>query len=79
MDDLAIVEIEGPVGSGCYVGTVRYHHQRYLAIFTQLVKEIEYLASTLAVEVACRLIGQQQFRVVGEGASDGDPLAFTHR
>ena len=51
-------------------------HERELARVAQVVQEVNDLILALAVQVAGRLVSQQEGWVVGERASDRDPLAL---
>src|SRR5438132_6121299 len=48
-----------------------------VAMVVQVAEEVEDLAAGLRVEVAGRLVGQQQRRLVHQRAGDGDALALS--
>ena len=51
-------------------------HEGELAGVAQPVQQVNDLILALAVQVAGRLVGQEEGWVVGERASDRDPLAL---
>ena len=50
--------------------------QDRLAARVQAAEQLEHLVAALGVERTGRLVGQQQRRLVGQGAGDGQPLAL---
>jgi hypothetical protein len=55
-------------------GLVVGHHDDRLALVGQLLEQFEDRLRRAAVQVARRLVGDDQRRVIGQGASDGHPL-----
>jgi hypothetical protein len=49
---------------------------RHLALTAQPGQQVEDPGGGLRVQVAGRLVGQQQVRGVDQGPGDGDPLLF---
>src|SRR5437762_5476543 len=61
------------------VGLVRHQHDRDAALYVQLLKNAHDLDAGLRIEVAGRLVGEQQRRAVHRRAGDGDALLLTTR
>ena len=66
--------MEHPIGPIRGERIVRDHDDRLPVVFRQGVQDLEHLVAGLAVEVARRLVGQDQARVAGDGPGDPDPL-----
>ena len=58
------------------LGVVRGDDQRHLFFGAKILEQLNDFAAGVGIEVAGGLIGQQQFRLVDEGAGDGDALLF---
>src|SRR4030095_13842142 len=50
------------------------HHDRLAVLLVERLQQIENLVAGLTIEVACRLVAEQQRRVGDNGACDADPL-----
>src|SRR5436190_12538763 len=61
------------------VGLVRHEHDADAALDVQLLKDAHHLDAGARIEVAGRLVGEQQRRVVHERARDGDALLLPAR
>ena len=61
---------------GGELGVVRDHHERR-AVAVELAQELEDLGARAAVEVAGRLVGEDDRRVAGDRASDRHALALS--
>ena len=72
-DDLAIFETHDPPAMFRDVFLVRHQNHR-LALVVQRLKQRHDLLARPGVQVAGRLVGHQERRVVDEGAGDGDAL-----
>ena len=58
------------------VGFVR-HHDDGAALAVQAVEDLDDLLARLGIQVSGRLVGQDDFRIVDQGAGNGDPLLLT--
>ena len=56
------------------VRVVRHHDDRLLELLVQPLQQRQHLARRLRVEVAGRLVGEQQRRIGDDGARDRDAL-----
>ena len=61
------------------VGLVRHEHDGDAALDVQPLKDAHHLDAGARIEVAGRLVRQQQRRVVDERARDGDALLLAAR
>ena len=77
--DAAVAQRDGHVGERGQLGIVRHQHDRRLARAIDLEQQLDDLAAGLAVEVAGRLVGEEERRIVGERARDGDALLLAAR
>ena len=57
-------------------GFMRDHHQDHVALGLNTCQQGHDLVGVFTVEVAGGLVRQQDFRVVGKAAGDGDALAL---
>ena len=53
---------------------MRHDHDRLLEALVQLLEDVEDLLAGLRVELARRLVGEEEGRVVRKGDGDRDPL-----
>ena len=73
-DDRAVLHGDDAVGlSGEFI-VVRDDHKRGASRAIQLAHEGKERVARMAVEVACRFIGQHQIRLLHQGPRHGDPL-----
>src|SRR5262245_1524102 len=72
----AVADMDGAVGEGRDVGFVGDEHDG-VAGFVQALEQPHDLGAGFRVEVAGRLVGEQDRRVVDERAGDGDALTLT--
>ncbi len=63
-----------PRGNQC---TMSHHHQRAAAFLAEDVEQIENANSNLVVEVARRLVGEQEARFIDNRTCDRDALPFS--
>jgi hypothetical protein len=61
------------------LGIVRHEDDRLAVVLGQAGQDVEDERGVLDVQVARRLVGQDDCRLVGEGAGDGDPLLLAPR
>ena len=61
------------------VRIVRHHHDRLLEFLVEPLQQRQHFAGRLGVEIAGRLVGQQQRRVGDDRAGDGDALFLPAR
>jgi hypothetical protein len=78
LDEGAVAHRDQPVGGGRDPGVVGDDEQR-LPGRTEAVEQPEDLQSGGAIEVAGRLVGEDDERLVAERARDRDPLPLTAR
>ena len=72
-DDLAILQLDSPVGSVRDLSVMGDHQNRH-ALFMQAGEDIQDEIARLRIEVARRLIGHNQRGVIDQGPSYGDTL-----
>jgi hypothetical protein len=53
---------------------MRYDQDRGIKLFVEIPYQFENFGASVAVEIACGLVSEQDRRVKGQGASDRDPL-----
>jgi hypothetical protein len=58
---------------------VRDHHDRLAVIAIERVQQIENLVARLAIEIAGRLVGEDERRIRDDGAGDADTLLLAAR
>ena len=75
----AFADCDGPVHAARNLQVVGRDHRRDPFLAHQLRQYLEYIVGGVDVEIAGRLVRQQQGRVVGKGARDRDPLLFAAR
>ena len=73
IDDLSVEKIEDSVSVDSIVLRV-CHHDDSRSFGIQLTEQFHYFETVLGVEVAGRLVGQNQFRFAYHGAGDGYSL-----
>ncbi len=73
----AVDDADLPVGAGCEVHVVGDHDDGAAGLVNEAAEDGEHLLTRMRVEIAGRLVGQDDQRLVGKGASDGDALALT--
>ena len=56
------------------VRVVRHHDDRLAVVAVERLQQVENLVAGLAIEIARRLVAQQQRRVGHDGARDADAL-----
>ena len=74
VDDLAIGEEDHPVGVAGGDRIVRDHHDRLAEVAHRAAHELEDLGAGPAVEVAGRLVGEDDRRLAGQRPGDRDAL-----
>ena len=75
----ALFEMQRPPGPLGRVRVVRDHHDCLAVIAVQRLQQVEDFVARLAVQVAGRLVAQQQRRVGDDGPGDADPLFLSAR
>ena len=78
LDDPAVGEEQDPVGHRRSAGVVSDHHDR-LTVVTDGAEQLEDLAARPRVEVAGRLVGEDDLRPGDERARDRDALLLSAR
>ena len=71
--------MDGTVGVGGGFGVVRDHQDGLAEALVKVAQQVQDDIGVLAVEIARRLVGEQNSRAVDDGASDGDTLLFAPR
>ena len=77
-NDLAILEVDHPPGVTRNVQLVCDHHNRR-ALPVQLAQQAHDLLTGMGIQVAGRLVGEENGGMVDECAGDGDPLLLPTR
>src|SRR5690606_14237050 len=74
-----VAVVEPPHGAGALRGSrvVRDHDDRLLELPIQALEQIQDLVGALAIEIAGRLVGDDDFRIRDDGPCDGDALLLT--
>ena len=70
----AVAQHQPLVGDRRDARIVRHQHQRHAARAPHLQQQVEDVPAVRAVEVAGRLVGEDQRRIVGQRPRDGDAL-----
>jgi hypothetical protein len=78
IDDPSVAHVDSPSSRAGEV-LVMCHHDDRCAIYVQSTEQADDLRPRSGVELACRLVGEQQRRLVGESARDGDTLLLASR
>ncbi len=73
--DAAVAQVNRPMGVNGDVGFMRDNHDGVTRL-VELLEQRHDFGAGLGVEIAGRLVGQQDGRVVDERARDGDALAL---
>src|SRR6266571_2329709 len=79
VSELAFVEIDRTRGASRGVRVVSDHDDGLAVFSVQRLQQIQNLIAGLSVEVACRLIAEQQRGVADNGAGDANALLFAAR
>ncbi len=66
--------MQGALGALGGARVVRHHHDGLAVIAIERLQEIENLVAGLAIEIAGRLVGEQQRGVGDNGAGNADAL-----
>ena len=72
--DQAVLDADGTLGVAGHTGVVRDQHDGDAVLGGQRLEQFEHFAAGARVEVAGRLVGEEQRRAVDEAASDGHAL-----
>ena len=78
LHDLTIEEVDDAVGKTRVALRVG-HHDNGGAFFVEVGEQVHHLAAIFRVEVARRLVGEDELGVGDHGAGDGHPLLLTAR
>jgi hypothetical protein len=78
-DEHALLEVQRPRRRARPRGVVRHHHDGLAVLAVERLQQVEDLVAGLAVEVARRLVAEQQRRVGDDGARDADALLLAAR
>ena len=70
----ALVEVQRALGALRGVRIVRHHDDRLAVLAVERLQQVEDLVAGLAIEVAGRLVAQQQRRIGDDRAGDADAL-----
>ena len=76
VDDAAVEEVNVAIGVAGVARIVRDHADGRAALM-QLVQQVHHRLAALRIEVAGRLVGEQNDRLAGDGARDGDALLLS--
>ena len=72
--DAAVDETDDAPGEGSHVGFVCHHDDRDALVTVEAGQQVHDLPAGLGVEIAGRLVGQQDGGLGDDGARDGDAL-----
>jgi hypothetical protein len=75
--DLAVHHLDDAVGVLAHAQVMRDHDAGAVLFVNQLGEGLHDLMGALGVEAGGRLVGQDNFRLVDQGAGDGDALLLT--
>ena len=78
-DEGALLEVQGDLRALGRARVVGHHQDRLLVLAHEHVEELQDLAGALAVEVAGRLVAEQEGGVGHDGAGDGHALELAAR
>ena len=73
--DLAMMELDAPVSQARHHGIVRDHHDRP-PLLVKLAQQPQHNLFVDRVEVACRLIRQNNLRIIDQRPRNAHPLLF---
>ena len=76
-DNQSVHQPDGAVTDLRQSGVMGDHKHRATELAVEAAKELEYVGGCLRVEVACRLVGQNDRRIVRKGASDRNSLLLS--
>ena len=74
--DPAVLDVNAPVGPRGQRLVMGHQHQRHAGLGAQREQQLDHRRRVGAVEVAGRLVRQQQLRPVGKAAGDRHALAL---
>ena len=74
LDEHALVEMQRPLRAGGRMRIVRHHHDRLAVLAVERLEQVEDLVAGLAIEIARRLVAEQQRRIGDDRARDADAL-----
>ena len=75
-DDHTVLHGHDSIGVGRQFVIVSHDDEGCPTRAVQLTEERKQGIAGMGIEVACRLIGQDEIRLLHQGARDGDPLLF---
>ena len=78
LDDPAVEKVDDAVGIARVALRVGDHHDGG-ALLVQLGEQVHHLLAVLGIEVASRLVGEDELGVGDHGAGDGDALLLSAR
>ncbi len=74
LHELALFEVQRPLRAFGRVRIVRHHHDGLAVLLVERLQQIEDLVAGLAIEIAGRLVAEQQRRIGHDRARDADAL-----
>src|SRR5690349_18751646 len=77
-EERSVLHIENAIGITFEVGVMGHHQTRRLLLEVDAQQQVHYVHRIASVQVACRLVQQQQFRVVTQRASNR-PISTTNK
>ena len=78
-DEDALLEVQRPLGAGRGVRVVRHHDDRLVVIAVERLEQVQDLVAGLPIEIARRLVAEQQRRIGDDRARDADALLLAAR
>ncbi len=79
LEQRALLEVQRPLGALGGARIVRDHDDGLAVLAVERLEQVEDLVAGLAIEIARRLVAQQQRRIGDDGARDADALLLAAR
>jgi len=77
--DPAISQVQDAIRLGGALGAMCSHHDGHAELARRPIQQIQHEITGRGVEIPGWLIREQEFRIVGQGARDCDPLLLASR
>src|SRR5581483_6144737 len=74
IDDLSVAHMNDAIADGGCIRVVGDHQDGLSELLIGLPQHVEHYAGILGIEIPCRLIGEDQRRVIDQCACQGDAL-----
>ena len=77
LDDAAVLHVDDTVGVDEVLGVVRHQDDGLLVDLVQFLQDLEHVLGALGIEVADRLVRENDVGIVDERTGDGDALLLS--